>query len=168
MPTLGDARRLGTIVVCCWDSPRQPRRGHARSGTGPLAGTAPDPSAFDEHDAELLRQLAGRHRNRRKHALTCPENLSARRRHRARRGHRAAEPCLGANNNDHNMVYVNVDPSGGRFDFQLGHADSAERRPRGARVSVPGGRPRTGTSSPVRMSVSPTRSGRTSPTRSTA
>ncbi|MGN6215681.1 MAG: hypothetical protein ACTHN7_01815, partial [Solirubrobacterales bacterium] len=27
-----------------------------------------------------------------------------------------AEPCLNNNNNDENMVYVNVDPSGGWFN----------------------------------------------------
>ena len=51
---------------------------------------------------------------------TCPQNLSAARKHRAhkkhKRGARASEPCINANNNDQNMVYVNVDPGGGRFD----------------------------------------------------
>ena len=46
---------------------------------------------------------------------TCPQNLAAPQR---RRGGRlgATEPCLNNNNNDENMVYVNVDPSGGWFD----------------------------------------------------
>lgn len=43
---------------------------------------------------------------------TCPQNLAASRRRRGRAG----EPCLGNNNNDENMVYVNVDPTGGHFD----------------------------------------------------
>ncbi len=48
---------------------------------------------------------------------TCPANLSASRRHRTTRGGtRATEPCIGNNNNDENMVYVNVDPGGGRFN----------------------------------------------------
>ena len=50
--------------------------------------------------------------------LTCPENPPPARhgpaRHRARAA--ATEACLNANNNDHNMVYVNVDPSGGHFN----------------------------------------------------
>ncbi|HSS81477.1 MAG TPA: DUF11 domain-containing protein [Gaiellaceae bacterium] len=41
--------------------------------------------------------------------LTCPGNVAA------RRGARAAEPCLNANNNDQDMKYVNVD-AGGHFD----------------------------------------------------
>jgi large repetitive protein len=44
---------------------------------------------------------------------TCPQNQAATRRHLHGR---AAEPCLGNNNNDENMVYVNVDSSGGHFD----------------------------------------------------
>src|SRR5689334_5710103 len=44
---------------------------------------------------------------------TCPGNSAAAR--RRRRGVRA-ESCLNANNNDQNMVYVNVDPAGGRFN----------------------------------------------------
>ena len=43
--------------------------------------------------------------------LTCPGNLSAKR----RRAARAGEPCLEANNNDQDMRYVNVDPTG-HFD----------------------------------------------------
>lgn len=46
---------------------------------------------------------------------TCPQNLSASRRHRGGRAG-ATEPCLNNNNNDENMVYVNVDSSGGWFD----------------------------------------------------
>ncbi len=62
--------------------------------------------------------------------LTCPENLSAAHRHRAS-GHPtrrtlSTEPCLNANNNDHDMTYVNVDPSGGHFDSST------------ASVSIPG------------------------------
>ena len=46
---------------------------------------------------------------------TCPQNpLPSSRRGRGRAA--AAEPCLNNNNNDENMVYVNVDPSGGHFD----------------------------------------------------
>ena len=49
--------------------------------------------------------------------LTCPGNpVRSRERAAPRRGHRAAEPCLGRNNNDENMRYVNVDPGDGRFD----------------------------------------------------
>ena len=49
--------------------------------------------------------------------LTCPGNaVRSRERAAPRRGHRAAEPCLGRNNNDENMRYVNVDPGNGRFD----------------------------------------------------
>ncbi len=44
---------------------------------------------------------------------TCRENVGARRHHRHGR---AGEPCIQANNNDHNMVYVNADPSNGHFD----------------------------------------------------
>ena len=43
--------------------------------------------------------------------LTCPENVGARGRPKAR----ASEACLDANNNDRNMVYANVDPNG-HFD----------------------------------------------------
>lgn len=42
--------------------------------------------------------------------LTCPDNPVSSPRQRA------AEPCLNANNNDENMKYVNVDPSGGHFN----------------------------------------------------
>ncbi len=52
--------------------------------------------------------------------LTCPQNLSAAQHHPAakapKRRSRITEPCLKANNNDRDMVYVNVDPSGGHFD----------------------------------------------------
>jgi hypothetical protein len=49
--------------------------------------------------------------------LTCPGNsVSGRLRARTRQQRLAAEPCLGANNNDQNMKYVNVDPSGNHFD----------------------------------------------------
>ncbi len=62
--------------------------------------------------------------------LTCPENVSAARRHRTSKPRRrrtlSTEPCLNANNNDHDMVYVNVDPSGGHFDSST------------ANVSIPG------------------------------
>jgi large repetitive protein len=44
---------------------------------------------------------------------TCPQNVAALHKHKHGR---AAEPCLNANNNDQNMVYVNVDPSAGHFD----------------------------------------------------
>ncbi len=48
---------------------------------------------------------------------TCPENVTRRRHRGANRRPRAGnEPCLNVNNNDHNMVYVNVDPGNGRFD----------------------------------------------------
>ena len=52
--------------------------------------------------------------------LTCPEN-TARSRHVKRPPHtlvRSADSqaCVGANNNDHNMRYVNVDPSDKHFD----------------------------------------------------
>ncbi len=52
---------------------------------------------------------------------TCPGNLAAARKHHGhkqkhKRGARASEPCINADNNDQNMVYVNVDPGGGRFD----------------------------------------------------
>jgi len=52
--------------------------------------------------------------------LTCPENVSARR-HRVKKQRHSrlrsddSEACVGANNNDHNMVYVNV-ASDGHFD----------------------------------------------------
>jgi uncharacterized repeat protein (TIGR01451 family) len=48
---------------------------------------------------------------------TCPQNIAAaRRRKQGKSAPKGAEPCLTANNNDQNMVYVNVDPGGGRFD----------------------------------------------------
>jgi uncharacterized repeat protein (TIGR01451 family) len=49
---------------------------------------------------------------------TCLQNLSASRKHHTKKGGKlSTEPCLGNNNNnDENMVYVNVDPGGGRFD----------------------------------------------------
>lgn len=52
---------------------------------------------------------------------TCPENLSAHKKRAKRPRHtrgspRDSEACIGANNNDHNMVYVNVDPSNGHFN----------------------------------------------------
>ena len=67
---------------------------------------------------------------------TCPENQSAARHRVRRRRHSRATPqdsqaCINANNNDHNMVYVNVDPSGGQ------HFDSSSATltvPVGARV----------------------------------
>src|SRR4249919_1302815 len=46
--------------------------------------------------------------------LTCPENLSSKRRRAA--GKSDAASCLNASNNDKNMQYVNVDPGGSRFD----------------------------------------------------
>lgn len=49
--------------------------------------------------------------------LTCPGNSVSRRvRARTRQQRFEAEPCLGANNNDQNMKYVNVDPGGNHFD----------------------------------------------------
>ena len=53
--------------------------------------------------------------------LTCPENVS-RHKHRAKRRHGSrlrsddSTACINGNNNDHNMIYVNADPSGGHFD----------------------------------------------------
>jgi uncharacterized repeat protein (TIGR01451 family) len=50
---------------------------------------------------------------------TCPENGPSALRRGANRHPQArtsAEACLNVNNNDHNMVYVNVDPSGGHFN----------------------------------------------------
>lgn len=53
--------------------------------------------------------------------LTCPENVS-RHKHRAKRHHNTrlrsddSTACINGNNNDHNMIYVNVDASGGHFD----------------------------------------------------
>ena len=52
--------------------------------------------------------------------VTCPENVSAHKRRATRRRHSLlrsddSQACIGANNNDHNMVYVNVAP-GGHFD----------------------------------------------------
>jgi uncharacterized repeat protein (TIGR01451 family) len=47
--------------------------------------------------------------------LTCPGNVSARRRG-LRPGTRAGEPCLDVNNNEQDMRYINVDPGGGRFN----------------------------------------------------
>ena len=45
--------------------------------------------------------------------LTCPGNPLTRRERAARRRQgRSAEPCEGANNNDQNMRYVNIDPAG--------------------------------------------------------
>jgi large repetitive protein len=62
--------------------------------------------------------------------VTCPENVSSRRRGARRpRGRRAAEACLGANNNDHNMVYVNSDPSG-----HFNSSSATLTLPAGARV----------------------------------
>jgi hypothetical protein len=44
--------------------------------------------------------------------LTCPGNSVSRRlRARTRQQRLGAEPCLGANNNDQNMKYVNVEPT---------------------------------------------------------
>src|SRR6185437_2574104 len=62
---------------------------------------------------------------------TCPENLSGRRRHAHRRARTAAEACLNANNNDRNMVYVNVDPSGGHFNS----SSATLSIPTGARIA---------------------------------
>ena len=67
--------------------------------------------------------------------LTCPENLSARRHRVRQRPHSRLRSddsvaCVGANNNDHNMVYVNVDPSGGHFDS----SSATLTVPTGARV----------------------------------
>jgi large repetitive protein len=62
---------------------------------------------------------------------TCPENVSGRRRHAHRRARTAAEPCLNANNNDRNMVYVNVDPSGGHFNS----SSATLSIPTGARIA---------------------------------
>jgi len=52
---------------------------------------------------------------------TCPENVSAHKKRARRPRHtrgspRDSESCVDANNNDHNMVYVNVDPSHGHFN----------------------------------------------------
>ena len=45
--------------------------------------------------------------------LTCPGNPTTHRQRTARgHGRRAAEPCVGRNNNDENMRYVNADPAG--------------------------------------------------------
>jgi large repetitive protein len=66
---------------------------------------------------------------------TCPENVSAhkhrvkKRRHSRKRSQDSAA-CVGANNNDHNMVYVNVDPSGGHFNS----SSATLSVPAGARV----------------------------------
>ena len=74
---------------------------------------------------------------------TCPENV-ARRRHqtRANRRPRASdEACLNANNNDHNMVYVDADPGGGRFDSSSATLTVPTRREDRQGVPVLGGRP---------------------------
>ncbi len=50
---------------------------------------------------------------------TCPANLAATRRQRARHHlpqRAAAEPCIGQDNNGLDMQYVNVDPGNGRFN----------------------------------------------------
>ncbi len=66
---------------------------------------------------------------------TCPENVSAHK-HRAKKQRHSrkrsldSEACINANNNDHNMVYVNVDPSGGHFDS----SSATLTVPTGARV----------------------------------
>lgn len=63
---------------------------------------------------------------------TCPANLAPARKHGARAAAhklsaRAGEPCLTADNNNNNMQYVNVDPSGGHFNSST------------ATLTVPGG-----------------------------
>jgi uncharacterized repeat protein (TIGR01451 family) len=65
---------------------------------------------------------------------TCPENLASARTHGAKRRPRArtsAEACLGLDNNEHNMVYVNADPGGGRFNSST----ATLTVPAGARVA---------------------------------
>ena len=52
---------------------------------------------------------------------TCPENVApgktrAKRPRHTRGTPRDSTACINANNNDHNMIYVNVDPSNGHFD----------------------------------------------------
>ena len=52
---------------------------------------------------------------------TCPENVSrnetvAKRRRHTRGAPHDSTACINANNNDHNMIYVNVNPSNGHFD----------------------------------------------------
>ena len=66
---------------------------------------------------------------------TCPQNLAASRRHRRGRA-RATEPCLNNNNNDENMVYVNVDPSGEWFDSSTATLYSNERDRRGSGAAL--------------------------------
>ena len=62
---------------------------------------------------------------------TCPQNIAAARgRRQGKSAPKAAEPCLGANNNDQNMKYVNVDPGDGHFDSST----AALTLPAGARV----------------------------------
>jgi large repetitive protein len=66
--------------------------------------------------------------------LTCPENNPpSRHRAKRRRGLRVGQDssaCINASNNDHNMVYVNVDSSGGHFDS----SSATLTVPSGARV----------------------------------
>lgn len=64
---------------------------------------------------------------------TCPENVAQPRHRRAPHRHPRAgsEPCLNVNNNDHNMVYVNVDPGGGRFNS----SSATLNVPSGARIA---------------------------------
>jgi uncharacterized repeat protein (TIGR01451 family) len=67
---------------------------------------------------------------------TCPENVAAHKHRAKKRRHTRkrsldSEACVGANNNDHNMIYVNVDPSGGHFDS----SSATLTVPAGARVA---------------------------------
>ena len=63
--------------------------------------------------------------------LTCPENVSStKRRGKRRGGPEDSNACKNANNNDHNMVYVNVDKSSGHFDS----SSATMTVPSGARV----------------------------------
>jgi uncharacterized repeat protein (TIGR01451 family) len=67
---------------------------------------------------------------------TCPENQAARKHRAKKRRHslkRSSDStaCINANNNDKNMVYVNVDPGGGRFNS----SSATLTVPAGARVA---------------------------------
>lgn len=67
--------------------------------------------------------------------LTCPENLSPRRHRVRQQGHSRlrsgdSQACVDGNNNDHNMVYVNVDSSDKHFDS----SSATLTVPTGARV----------------------------------
>jgi large repetitive protein len=62
---------------------------------------------------------------------TCPENTPGARRRAHRRAATAAEVCLSASNNDHNMIRVNVDASDGHFNS----SSATLTVPAGARVA---------------------------------